>query len=60
MQTEAQKRAKSRYRQRNEKRIGVTFYPKDRELYEWVKESGGAAFLRALAYTAQAKEKPLD
>lgn len=60
MATEAQRRAANNYRKRSVKSFVVSFYPKDKELYAWVKENGGAAFLRELAYKAQAREKPLN
>lgn len=57
MTTEAQKRAKANYRKRSEKRLGVTFYPKDKQVYEFVKAHGGAAYLRQLAYEAMDREE---
>lgn len=57
MQTEAQKRAKAKYRKHNENRVTVVFYPKDKEVLEFVKAHGGSAYLRELAYKAMDKKK---
>lgn len=44
--TEARKRANAKYMKDNVKQVIVRFYPKDAALYEWVKEQGGAPWVR--------------
>lgn len=36
MATQAQLRANANYRKHNVKTVAVPFYPKDKELYEWL------------------------
>lgn len=36
MATEAQLRANAKYAKANVKRVGVSFYPSERDIYEWL------------------------
>ena len=49
MATDAQNRATANYRRQNVKQLTVRLYPKEAELYEWIKERGGSTYLKALA-----------
>ena len=49
MASEAQKKATNEYRKRSVKQIVVRFYPKDAELYDFIRERGGSAYLKGLA-----------
>lgn len=56
--TEAQKRANAKYVKANVKQIGVTFYPKDHDLYEWMKSNAySGAWLKELARREMEREK---
>lgn len=56
MTNEAQRRANARYKKRNVKVVAVSFYPKDKQAYEFVKAHGGSTYLRELAYKAMDRE----
>lgn len=56
MQSEAQKKATAKYRREHVKQLVVRFYPKDAELFDYVKNQGGAAFLKELAASALSSE----
>ena len=49
MATEAQNRATANYRKQNVKQITVRLYPREAELYNWIKEAGGSPYLKQLA-----------
>ena len=49
MATDAQNRATANYRKQNVKQITVRLYPKEAELYAWIKEAGGSTYLKRLA-----------
>ena len=49
MVSDAQSKATNEYRKRSVKQIIVRFYPKDGELYDFVKSRGGSTFLKELA-----------
>ncbi len=49
MASPAQSKAVAEYRKRSVKQVVVRFFPKDAELYGWVRSQGGAAYLRDLA-----------
>lgn len=57
MTTEAQKRASNNYKKRSVRSFVVSFYPKDKEIYKWVKEHGGAPYLRSLATQEKEREE---
>ena len=38
MATAAQLRANAKYAKANVKRVGVSFYPSERDIYEWLQE----------------------
>ena len=37
MATDAQKRASAKYRREKVRQVGISFYPAEADLYEWVK-----------------------
>lgn len=49
MVSDAQKRATAKYRRENVRQLVVRFYPKDAELYDFIRERGGSAYLKGLA-----------
>lgn len=49
MATDAQNRATANYRRQNVKQLTVRLYPKEAELYVWIKERGGSTYLKQLA-----------
>ena len=56
--TEAQKRADAKYAKTHVKQIKTAFFPKDYDLYEWMKSKGYAgAWLRGLARREMEREK---
>lgn len=58
MATKAKIRANNKYRKEHVKSIALSFYPKDYELYEYVKSKGNmSGFLRGLAEEAMRKEQ---
>ncbi len=57
MVTEAQARATNAYRKRSVKQIVVRFYPKDAELYDFIRERGGSAYLKGLADRERLSER---
>ncbi len=58
MVSEAQKRATAKYAKTHAKRIVMTLYPKDHDLYDWMKSKGySGAWLRDLARREMEREK---
>ena len=56
--TEAQRRANAKYQRNNVKHMSMAFYPKDYDLYEWMKSKGySGAWLRELARREMEREK---
>ena len=49
MPSEAQKKALATYRKKSVRQVVCRFYPKDDELYAWVKAHGGSSYLKRLA-----------
>lgn len=49
MVSDAQSKATNEYRKRSVKQVIVRFYPKDGELYDFVKSHGGSTYLKELA-----------
>ncbi len=58
--SEAQKRADRNYRKKNVKQFIVRFYPKDADLYTFVKVHGGAVYLRELAQREFNSKQAMD
>lgn len=60
MATQAQNKATANYRKKNVRQVVVRFYPKDSELYEFVKDRGGSAYMKRLAALAMSAERHDD
>lgn len=57
MATQAQNKATANYRREHVRQLVVRFYPKDAELFDFVKASGGTSFLKQLAAAAMSTER---
>lgn len=56
--TEAQKRARDKYAKAHVKRVMMSLYPKDHDLYEWMQENGyTGSWLRDIARREMEREK---
>lgn len=56
--SEAKKRADAKYAKTHVKRMSMAFYPKDYDLYDWMKSKGySGAWLRELARREMESEK---
>lgn len=60
MATDAQNRATANYRKKSVRQVVVRFYPKDTELYEFVKARGGSSYLKRLAEREMSAERRDD
>lgn len=57
MVSDAQKRATAKYRRENVRQLVVRFYPKDAELYDFIRGRGGSAYLKGLADRERLSER---
>ena len=57
MASQAQNKATANYRKRSVRQIVVRFYPKDAELYDFIRERGGSTYLKGIANRERLSER---